>query len=495
MSKFNQLLNENTIVDFKLLWQLALRYRSHFLVAVMLTCAIFYYNYYSQPVIYAVNVPIKVVTSQKVASDLSSLMPVDTANTVTISELKISFESYSFLKSYAELVVDEPQFDKLNFGAITSNKNLYGSEIKKRCGKNRECLINRLASNLKIFTVEPGATDGRFLLTVSAIENNSAQVLTSLLVKAIDQNRVHVRQYLVIKEIQSVSNLITEGHSILQKMDGYKALEEHEKLKNDIADLKERIRMLQYTISVETANSTALESRWTENKKSTNSLGEQGQDKFEKMKKVNERLAVIKQNISILTNIPEEKRSPSDKLIIAQLTDEQSRLFKTLPSENHRKKLEMSANFIDGQRGKSGEYEFDYLVAKNKLAKLNQDYEAAKIELNELLQQQINNENKVNSMKTDLDFLKNLEAKEMSLKLIKATMTSDLYFEDMSFKAREFRQLTYSRSFIFSFSISAFIYFLSIFIRYLIDDRIYGEEEVRSYLKNLDFVGEVPAFE
>ena len=69
-------------------------------------------------------------------------------------------------------------------------------------------------------------------------------------------------------------------------------------------------------------------------------------------------------------------------------------------------------------------------MSKNKIAKLNKDYEASKAELEALMQQKLINEAKVNGMKSDLDFLKGLEAKQMSLKLLNATMTSDLIFEE-----------------------------------------------------------------
>jgi PIN domain nuclease of toxin-antitoxin system len=496
MNKFNLLLNENTIIDFKVLWKLAARYRLHFLIATFVFCCVFFVNYYSQPVIYSVNVPIKVVSSHAVANDLSALVPIDTTNNVTVSELKISLGNLTFLKNFADLTIEVPSFDKMNFGSTTANKNIYGRDLKKICKKDKDCLIDQLAGNLRgIFTVDQGLTDNRFILTVNTIDKFTAQQVTGVLIKAIDINRVHVRQYLVLKEIQSVGNLINEGRSILQKMDGYKALEESEKLKNNIADLKERIRMLQYSSSVETANANSLESRLAENKKSTGNSALQSQEVFEKMQKIHSRMLDIKTNISILTNIPEDKRSPSDKNIINQLREEQARLAKVLPPEPNRVKMELSASFIENQRGKSGDFEFDYIVAKKKLEKLNQEYEESKVQLNILLQQQIANENKVISMKADLDFLKNLEAKQMSLKLLKATMTSDLYFEDVSSDAREFRQSSYSKIFMFSFAITAFLYLISLIIRYLLDDRIYGEEEVRNYLKGLDFIGEVPAFE
>jgi hypothetical protein len=496
MYKVNLLLNENTIVDFKLLGKLGLRYKSHFLFAVVFLCSIFLINYYSQPVIYSVNVPVKVVSSHVVANDLSSLLPVDTTNNVTLSELKISISTLAFVRSLSELATEDSEFDSLNFSSVTVNKNLYGRDLKKVCKENKECVVDRLSDNLRsLFSIDQGPSESRFILTVNAKDKKTAKELSSLVIKAIDLNRVQVRQYLVLKEIQSVGNLITEGRSILQKMEGYKALEESEKLKNSIADIKERIRMLQYSSSIETANASSLESRLAENKRSTASVVPEAQENFEKIQKIHSRLVEIKQNISLLSSIPENKRSASDNTFIDQLRNEQARLNSELPSEHSRKKMELSQSFIENQRGKSGEFEFDYQVAKQKLERLDKEYEASKVELSELLQQQLANENKVISMKADLEFLKSLESKQLSLKLLKATMTSDLFFEDLSAEAREFRQSTHGRIFFFSFSLTLFLYILSIIIRFILDDRIYGEDEIRSYLKDLDFIGEVPSFE
>lgn len=496
MDKFTQLLNESTIVDFKLLWKLALRYRSHLIVAVLAFASLSSYYYFQQPTIYAVSVPLKVISNHTVAQDLSSLLPTDNPNSLNLNELKISLERVQFLKSYAELIIQDPEFDKLNFSSILANKKLYGLELKRGCHNDKACLVDNLVNSLRgSFVVEQGLTENRFNLVVSALERNSAQKLSKILLKAIELDRIHVRQYVVLKEIQTVDNLIKESQSVVQKMDGYKALEDQEKLQNNISDLKERIRMIQYSSNAETANIATLESRLSENKKSTKHKGLDNRNEFEKIQKTQARLVEVKQNISILSNISEDKRSESDNLIIAQLKEEQSRLVKILPSESKRKKMEQAESFVEGQIGKAGDYEFDYQVAKNKLDKLNQDYEVSKTEMSELLQQKIVNENKVIAMKTDLDFLKNLEAKLLSLKLLNATMTSDLFFENESIVANQFRQATYLKILLFSFSIVAFLYLLSIILRFFSDDIIYGEDDVRSHFKNLDFVGEVPLFD
>ena len=112
-----------------------------------------------------------------------------------------------------------------------------------------------------------------------------------------------------------------------------------------------------------------------------------------------------------------------------------------------------------------------------------------------MMQKKLINESKVNGMKADLDFLKNLESKQMSLKLLNATMNSDLIFEDGNQLIEEFRKSSFAKIFLFSFAISGFLYLISILIRFTADDKIYGEEEIRMYFKELDFIGEVPSFD
>lgn len=496
MEKLSQLLNESTIVEFKLLWKLVRRYRSHFFAAVVLSLAIFVYTYSQQPIIYAVNVPIKVVANHTVAHDLSALVPVENGATLNVNELKISLDNFTFMKSFAKLVVKDPSFEKFNLGSTLANKKISGKKIKTTCGNDNNCVVDAVASALKpLFSIEQGLTENRFVLSVNAIDRNTVQVITPILMKAIDENRIHVRQYLVLKEIQSVSNLIAESRSIMQKMDGYQALEDQEKLQSNIDSQKEELKILQYNATQEQANFKALESRMLENRRSTNGRNISSTDEYDSIVKGQARLIELSQNLAILTTIPAEKRSKADNLIIEQLKEEKDRLIKTLPSAATRRSLQLNENFLEGQRSKAGDIEFDYIVSKNKLEKLTSDYEEGKEELEQMLEEKINSENKVVGLKTDLEFLKNLEAKLMSLKLLNASMTSDLYFEDTSSLASEFRQSSYIKLMLFSFGITMFIYLLSLIIRFLFDDRIYGEEEIRGHLKGLDFVGEVPKFD
>ncbi|MFA6236657.1 MAG: hypothetical protein WC635_04945 [Bacteriovorax sp.] len=495
MEKLQGLLHEGTIINLRMLFKLSVRYKVHFFGAVLFFVSFLLYNQFSQPVIYAIKVPMKEVIVQKVSSDLTSLLPEANISALSLEELTIALSNYSFLKNFASLVVEDPNFDQLNFGRIESTKSLFGRDLKLGCIGVNECIVARLADELpELFYLEKGPTKNRFTLVTNAIDKKTVYTLSSHLVKAIEQDRIRVRQYTLLKEIKSVGNLIEESRSVMKKMGGYRAMEEQEKLQNNIADLKERIRLLQSNSSLEMANVSSLQAKLMENKKSTRMV-ENTDEKYEEYQKAQRRLEDIKLNIAALSNIEEEKRTASDKLIISQLREEQSSLLKILPPKQDLKSMELSESFKEKQRGNSGDFEFDYLVSKNKISRLKVDYESSKAELNEMLQKKLINENKVGGMKADLDFLKSLESKQMSLKLLSATMNSDLVFEDGNQQVEDFRKSSFIRTFLYSFSFSLLLYILSILARYSSDDRIYGEEEIRMYLKDLDFVGEAPSFE
>lgn len=495
MGKLLGLLHEGTIVNFAMLFQVFLRYKLHFVFALFFFFTFFTYNYYTQPVIYSVSVPVKLVATHKVSTDLSALLPVDNANELTLDELNITLSNGSFLKSLATLVIEDSGFERLNFGSTKSRKSLLGSELKTLCHQDKTCIVELLAPALRgLFYVEQGLTENRFTLVVNAIEKGTVLSLAVQLVKAIELDRIKVRQYTVQKEIKSVGNLIAESRAVMQSMGGYTALEEQEKLNNNIQDLKDRIRMLQSSSSIEIANGTSLQARLFQNKRTTREVGV-SKEGYEVYLKIQSRLNEIRLNITTLGHIPEENRSATDKVIIAQLILERTRLLAALPAEQQLNSMVLDESFKDKQRENSGNFEFDYLVSKNKIAKLKADYEASKLELNEMMQNKLINESKVNGMKADLDFLKGLESKQMSLKLLNATMNSDLIFEDGNQSIAEFRKSSSIKVFLFSIAITAFLYLISILIRFSADDKIYGEDELRMYFKDLDFFGEVPKFE
>lgn len=497
MEKLSNLLDETTIISFRLLWKLIERYRSHLPFVGVLFISLFGYFYFSQPLIYSVSVPVKTVAKHTVSNDLSALLPVENTSSLNLSELSVALSSFGFIKSYAEEVINDSQFENLDFGAITNGRSITGSSVKKNCKNDKKCMIDLLANALSgTFSIEQGMTEDRYQVTVSALNEVTVINLARILVKSIDKSRIETRRYLVVKEMESVENLIKESRSMMSKMDGFNLLEENERNQLVISDLKEKLRSLQSSINGETSSISALEARVLENKKTLEKVAKV--DKLERLQGVTLRKKIedIRQNIASLSSVPEAMRSNSDKKILDDLNIELKKLEEKLAQTTEGENVNLfTDDFGKQQEVHENTFEFEYYVAKNKLTRLEQEYAATKAKLDFINKDKISNDNTVNKLKTDLDFLKNLEAKQMSLKLMSSTMTSDLVFEEISSKAREFRRSSVLKIFLYCFFNSFFLYVVSILFRYFTDDKIYSEDDLKMYFKNLDFIGEVPSFD
>lgn len=495
MEKLLSLLHEGTIINIRVLFALSRRYKVLFPGAVILFGVLLCYSVYIQPTIYSVTVPLKEEMSHKISADLSSLLPVENTNRLTVEELTISLTSAKLMNKLSEDIYNHKNFDRLNFSFTESSKKFTGVDIKKSCKQSKECAISTIGEKIRSFiSLEQDVATNRFKLIVNTTDKETTLVVSELAASDFELERIRLRQAIVQKEIVNVSSLIDESRLMMKKLGGYEALHEQEKLNNDISDLRDRLKMIQVNLSEEEANYSAFKAKLAENRKRVKSSSVDS-DRYEAFMKIHARLNELKQNISLLLHIPDEERSATDKKILAQLQSEKMRLVQKLPEEERFQEIKSVENFKEKQMENSGNVEFDFVVSKNKMAKLNSDFDEARKELDQLLKQKISVDTRLNGMKTDLDFLSGLESKLMSLKLINATMNSDLIFEDGSQVIDEFRRASFLKLTFYCFFISSFIYLFSIVLKYSLDDKIYGEDDLRLYFKKLDFIGEVPSFD
>lgn len=498
MKKLALLLDDITIINFGLILKLAQRYTLHLLVAVVVFISLYFKYYYTQPIIFSTNIPMKVMMKQSSrGEDMMAAVKNESQAAVTIGELSATFGSFAFNKTFAGFVIKDKDFENMNLGSIATGKGIKGSEIEKACNKKHDCMIESVGGLIGgLFSIEQGLTEDRFNLTVNSLEKDTVLRLAASLVKAIDKNRIEVRRYSVAKEIESVNSLITETRSYIHKAAGFQKIEDEEKKVFAIQDLKERMRILQTTLSNEMANSSAFEARLSENKKILNEKVSpaEGLVKVE-IKEAEKKILEIKNNILAINNISEDKRSDSDKLILAQLQAELNQLESKHSTGESIRTIALKESFSDDQRAKENDYKFESVVSKNKVINLQNDYEKIKHELNSLEKDKTSREAIVSKLKAELDFLKNLESKQVSLKVMNSTLTSDLQFEDFSSSVASFRRSSPLKISMFSFVLTFVAYLFTLVFRYILDTRIYSEDDVALYLTSLEFYGEVPTFE
>ncbi len=493
MTKLVALLNEDTIINFKMLARLCSRYRQHMFFAFGFFVAITLFNFYSKPVIFSISIPMKAAVVHQVSRDLSSLLPVENEGKVTLEELQITLSHHAFLKSIAESVYSHLDFKKFTLGNLKTNRTYNEKEFKEICAERRSCIVEKITAVIgSHFFIEAGATENRFLLMVNARDKMTATYLTEILRKAIEGDRVRISKYLVLKEISSVENLLAESRSMINNMGGNEALEEQSRLQNDITDLKDRIRMLQQDIRNETIVETTLMAQLSENSKSIQFVDESNSRSDSKA--AHSRIVETKANLLALSQTPEARWTKSDKAIVAQLKNEMENLAKKFPSELKLRTLENKEVFSEKLRDGMGSLKFDYQVSLHKRSKLEEEYKTSNEELNLLMHKKLSHESRVDGMQSEMNFTKTLEAKLMSLKLVSATLNPDIMFEDGNLHADEFRDSSPIFIMLMSLGIALLVYLFSIITRYALDDRIYGEDDLRACFKDLSFVGDVPFF-
>lgn len=439
----------------------------------------------------------KVLMKQATPEELSRGTMHESVASVTIGELSATFGSFAFNKIFSDLVVKDKEFLDMNFGSIATGKPVSGRDIQNSCRGKHECITETVGSYVGgLFSIEQGLTEDRFNLTVNSLERQTSLRLAAALIKAIDKNRIEVRRYSVAKEIESVNSLITETRSYLRTQNGFQTIEEEEKNGFTILDLKERMRILQTTLSNEIANNSALEARLSENKKILNESASSTNSIIRVQRKdADKKISDIRNNILTITNVHVDKRSETDKLILAQLQAELNELESKHLGGDSMRSLALKDTFNDDQRAKENDFKFDYVVSKNKVANLQADYELVKTKLNSYQKNKTSREAIVSKLKAEVEFLKNLESKQLSLKVTNSTLTSDLQFEDFSNNIASFRRSSPLKIGLFSFCLTLVAYLFTLVFRYLLDTRIYSEDDVALYLNNLEFYGEVPSFE
>jgi hypothetical protein len=496
LEKISNLLDDVTIVNFKLIFKLTKRYFPHLYGAFFLFLVLFTYFYFNQPVIFSSKVPVKVMGRHALSRDLSDLQEIESTSTVNIGELNSMISSYTFAKSMSSQIVSQANFKNLNFGSILTGDKVLGKDILQKCKMDLTCASDKLTNYIgSLYTIEQGLTEDRFKLVINSLDEATSLYVAGALSKTIDKARIEVRQYMVVKEINSVTKLIDESRLGLQKENAFFLIEEVERNSQVIEELKEKMKILQSSLSNEIANLNSLEAKVGENQRVLKSKKNIDSYSKSKYKATQQKISDLRSNILSFSNVAEASRSPADSTILEQLKAEIVKLEKILPEEELLKNQEMEDAFGDQQKSKENDLNFEYLVSKNKVDKLENDYEETKTTLDDLQKDKIAKEADVNRYKSEIDFLKNLESKHLSLKLLSSTMTSDLQFEESGNSVAQVRKSSPIKVFFFASFLALFVLLLSLVFRYLVDDRIYSEDDIAPYLKNLDFFGEAPSFE
>ncbi len=495
------LFDEKTILNFPFMFSLSFRYK--FLLyslpfAIFLTTLLFYktqHTIYGQEVSLSTNN--KGMNNGQGGSNPMAALFGDDQQFLSKNELMAIFKSYDFLDSFAKEVLDHPDFNNFNFNSIHAKKLVDTKEIFAPV-KDRAAKIEILQGMLpNFYTFDSGMAEHRYSLKIHTLDSVTTQALTDILVKVIVDYRVKQLRGSVDQQVLSYSELMARGHEDLKLKGGHDVHHRQASLDSRILDSKERLRATQQALNIEKRTADALEIQVKQGRDllEREDLAE-SKGRLETFGSLRLRLKEVTSNINSITTISEHYRTPTDNSILEQLKAEASRIRSQMALQGRVERHLAGQDVLDIDKEKSNAgLAFEYEVSKKKRQRLAEDVDKLQLELDKLISEKVEVDRLLVKVAPDLEYIKMLEGKIVSLKLLATTIVSDVLFDKYSKSPSVFTKSSLLQILIFAVFMNLFIYMgLNIFF-FFMDDRIHEEAELRTYFKEFQIIGRTPEFE
>lgn len=464
----------------------------------MVVIAIVYF-YQKQNVIYQLSVDLKIEKKESVMN-FGSLAG---GNIETFgNEILHLNHNYEFNSILAENLLEHVDFLKLNFTRPSSDSKVLLSDILSGCDQI-SCKVNKLSELLfEFYTVSLTSINNRYNLKVLSTDELTTRILMDVITNTLVKSRTDELRLTVNRQIAAAEELIIANQEEIKLKGGFKSLQDEGHLNSNIAEAQDRVRSLMYLINSEKALLTSLQLRLGQNKKTqsdghdfdTSEEIKTEKSKYERYVKLKDKQKDLRSNLNQMS-LNHMNRTESEKKLIAQMELELRQTEQEL-SKSHSKKREIAydESFVSLQQSGESSLEFDYKVQLNKVKSLEEEFKTLRKSLDELISQKVNSETEMMALKPEFEYVRQLESKLMSLKLMRSSINSDVTFERLNPNILKFKRSPLFKITLFSLLLGFFFYFIILMISYIFDDRIYSEKEMTHLIKNLKVLGRAPQF-
>lgn len=455
----------------------------------------------TQQTIYRLNIDVKVAgrATSGVTAGLSSSLMLEQQSPLTFDELYASSTSYEFLHLFAQLLVEDQDFRKINLTRLNAKRVGTWEDSFSGCNENKKCFVDRMTGLIgQFYDIRKGQTDGRFIFEISSLDPITTRVIARIITKAIEKARAKNIQIVYQEQARLAEEMIQKSREEMVQRGGIGVLNEYKNNELRLQELKERISSMQNTINQDKSLLATTEFKLHETSARAKDSDVQNIEKLSvvNFKKKASKVEDYRQNIVALNSIPESYRTESDKLVLKQMKDELKKMEDELRnSSRNTRKLSEEETFINQQQSNKSYIDFDYQVLKRKIEKENLELKSMTAEMEGYIEGNLKLESTSSILRQDLEYIKLLESKLISIKLMMATITSDLVFEKYSGDLIEFNRSTSSKNFLYSLILTCTILLVALITRYLLDDRIYEEHEIEKCFKDLPIIGKTPDFD
>jgi hypothetical protein len=494
VKKVNIILNETTIINIPFIWKLAFRYKFMAIAIPLIIFTAASLKYLSQHPISFVSIGFKnAADSSNSAQSAIFAVLGEKTGALDITEIISIGNSVDFKLQLADRIYSHPDFKKFNYNPLNVKEIKSHDEIFGKCLERKECILNILKNRLGTFygVLENNTVVNRFNLVVRTLDPLTSEVIARKIAELIEEERLGSIKYFLSEQIKISSDLVEKQEEIMKERKITNLIENIKNVRFKLIDVNRELHYYRDSFAKSKNKLTMSETLVNQSKKVIENSSKGDKQKFAKASYLRERIGQLREDIASLQI--QKNFSSRDQGVIKQLKNDLRSKSRELASLGN-VASKADGDFVNQKAGTSRSGEFNATVLRKHAVKAKKQYSDIAKKRDGLLLEQNEYESKMAEYKPEMEYMALIETKLVQLKLAESTVVTDLVF-DKSFNGRSiYREITKFKIFSLAFLMSFVILLFVLVLRYILDDKIYDEAELRNNFQDLDIIGNTPDF-
>ena len=413
-------------------------------------------------------------------------------------EVKALRVSMDFTRKVAKKVMKDDYFYNMNFNPTNNKtKEFFASSLIAECEKDETCLIEKLVALIPgFYSIEdPERTGLNFVLEVGTADKRTTEILLSIISDSISESRVDSIRITYTDQRKSAEQLVRKEKKRLEDEQYLALIKNKEVLRKEIDNLQSEIQISK-KLSLE--NQSLLSIAKAKVSKSNTMIKKQidsrelNQDK--KREFLKERIDNLRKDVNALEML-RFSHSTKEIEILNSLKKELRKSENELMKMGNKRSLASLNKFVDKTQDSVEESEFNFNVYKNYSETAKENSKELTLRNSILLDNLLLTQEKLEKLRPIVDFLKALESKVIQLKLLEITSTSDLKFDNFATFPVKSKKISRLMIFVYSFFFVMFTILGALCLRFITDDNIYDEADLKRIFPDIEVLGVSPKFE
>lgn len=497
MKKFNAILDDTTIINFIFFGRLMKRYYvlSIIIPVLVFSYAAFYYT--NQNIVYIknINFTFKKDDTNSPSEAIAKLVG-EKSTQLESSDIIAITKSPDFKVLLSKNLSNDPRISKITFSNLKSKDIKLAEQEFSSCNENQSCVQNLIEKKVSNFfsLAQNDLIDKMMKLQVKTLTPLSSDVILDNVHKTLIEFRLSQIKRSIIEQKKISQQLISEKKEELKEIKYDEAVNQMAHDRSALDALSKSISNLESLYQRQKLDAEVTETQYQQTKKVGNRTSEADKDTLEHIAQLSKKIKNLKADITAL-QISQGNISQEDSMIVDKLKNDlknkQNRL-KKLKSKS--KVTFLDSKFIENKTQRSKNLEFEYKVSKKQIEKTKIQLKKMRKAKEKLISRIEYNDIILAKGKPTAEYIRLLSNKLMQLKILESTIISDIVFDTKPSPTKAYRRTTKIKVGIFSGFITLFILFFTIFLRYMLDPRIYDEYELQKTFEDLDVIGKTPEF-